>query len=242
MNFLNIIKGVLKSNLANFTEEQKEAILVQIEAGALDGELSHKMVANNVCDSDGKFSLPIGSLIYFTDCSQFKLINATGIYGNEIYKCLFDSTKREYSIDSRPINNVDMLVLLARVNERIPLEGFMNKLRSNDVCLNDVGLIIHPDTALNDLLSYDVYKDTSEGDIARSFGNFDWCGSNGLLAGILVGIPYQFISGVVISEELSKNADVMNNLKTYFPTAYVVTEKGQILYQNINELENVKAK
>ena len=93
--------------------------------------------------------------------------------------------------------------------------------------------IIYPDERLDEITSYDCYKEgTEESKQAQSFVNM-----NGLpledkskASSILYGIPSCFINGIVLSDNMISKENVEFLIQQY-PNTFIVRNNGSLLYK-----------
>lgn len=94
-----------------------------------------------------------------------------------------------------------------------------------------LALIINPIKEGEELLSYDCYRDTTNGIITREFTNERGLLDNSnKLSSILYGVPSNLISGIVLGNKLLENKDVLNLIIKLFPKCYISSIDGVIIY------------
>lgn len=103
-----------------------------------------------------------------------------------------------------------------------------------------VGIIVNNDSYLQDLLSYDPYRENLE---VQGIVNQQELLDTGLydnrerLAAILIGVPANCISGIWIGDRIRTDKEKIEQLKSLFIKSYIVTNDGSILYTPMPEKE-----
>lgn len=100
-----------------------------------------------------------------------------------------------------------------------------------------VAFIIVPDDESKELLSYDCYRDTSEGLVTRSFVNtMPLVDDKSVASSILYGVPANCFNGIVLGGKIVNDREKIEYLINKFPNCYITTCFGDILY-NPNKKE-----
>lgn len=94
-----------------------------------------------------------------------------------------------------------------------------------------LAFVIDPIKEGEELLSYDCYRDTTNGIITRGFTNERGLLDNSnKLSSILYGVPSNLINGIVLGNRLLENKDVLNLIIKLFPKCYISSIDGVIIY------------
>lgn len=111
-----------------------------------------------------------------------------------------------------------------------------------------LAFIIQPNVMLDELLSYDCYRfGTAHGDLTRRFTNFLPLEAD-VASSILYGVPSNAISGIVMGDNLFERKEVFDFLIRLFPDSYVISKKGDLIYDpkcsgiNNSELAELRRK
>lgn len=107
---------------------------------------------------------------------------------------------------------------------------------------NAIALIVYPDERLKELLVHDCYKEGN-----HKTNHSKWfvnervlpIKSHGCAAGILFGIPSNFINGIVVGNDLV-NLETIEFLTKEFPNIFVAGRVGRILYKPGDTDEMIK--
>lgn len=192
-------------------------------------------------NEDGKVVLKEGTLIHGTsyfEPEKITNISKTGILtgqslgieedGETFYCADFHRVSKTTTIEeyNKSFNYRD---------GRTPFGHFRN---------SSIAFIISPDSKLDELLSYDCYREnTNASDITKSFVN-----EMGLpnvdkekLSSILYGVPSNAFSGIVIGDEIFKSEETVSFLIQLFPNCYITSKTGELVYEptKFNEKEKI---
>ena len=182
---------------------------------------------------NGKLILPVGTLIYGTSTYSKDLINSlinTGLItsqtsniendGETYYCCDFhrvpkETTQEEYN---ESFNYRD---------GRCPF-GNLGK--------DTLAFIIYLNPQIEELVSYDCYRDTKNGKKTSGFVNVPGLpiSDHEKAASILYGIPSNFINGIVMGDKLIMQDGVLEELVQAFPTCFIVRKTGEFIHR-LNE-------
>ena len=184
--------------------------------------------------------LPVGTLIHGTAVNEETLssIAESGIltgqaFGiaedGETYHCAdFHRVKHEMSI--------------ANYNYQFPYRDGRCPFGRNGRF--SLGLVLFPDEKLEELTSYDCYREkTKASDDTKSFVNMKGLPNKDpeMLSSILFGVPSNFISGVIIGDNNIK-LEVVKFIIEKFPGVFITRNNGEIIYKHGDDLELVAAR
>lgn len=222
MNTIDFPKEIIFDKELN--EEELELIkseykkLVTISKTELDNN-SYQLFLNN----NNKIYLPKGTLIHFTNSNlnNLKYISKNGLLPSE-FQGIKNSDNTYYS------------TLFYKVNKDILLVDYLTKI-SND---NDIAFIVNPTSKIGGLLYYDLLDKKFDNNpivkniISSSFKENNFNKNN--LSLILVGVPSNAISGIIVGDSLLMDKDIIDRIKKLFPNAYIVSKDGIILKDRSN--------
>ena len=182
-----------------------------------------------------KMMLPEGTLIHGTPFNEKSLMSIakSGIITGEYFGI---------EEDGETFKCADF----HRVKEDIPLEEYNDKFTYSDGRCpfgnrgkKTVAFIIYPNESLNEIASYDCYRDgTKESEIAKSFVNMAGLpvDDKDMASSILFGVPSSFINGIVIGDNII-NEDNIKFLKDLFPGCYMVRNNGEVIFKQTDTEE-----
>ena len=223
-------------------------------------------------DENGKVQLQGGTLIHginkYIDESLFTSIKENGILASELFGTYDDGLESFYCAD---------FFRIPKENDNIPISDYYNKYTSdpNNSLLNylpgdkgrnveNIALIINPNTNLNELLKYDYYRKNETHSLMKDIVN-DECMSGFFnaenldygegISAILCGLPSNAISGFLVESEniinkkietnpelkvpytksLNRLKDNIEIIKKLFPDRYIFDTEGNIIYDPNNQ-------
>jgi len=210
----------------DISQQQKSILIAQINRFNL---LKDKEVKNKglIIDAQGRIVLPEGTLIHgmrrrSANLELIENIAKTGILTGQAIGIPEDS-ETFYCAD------------FFRVPQSIAMEEYELPDRMGftpfDSGKSSMAFIIQPSQELEDLLSYDCYKDgTPESDITKTFISHVPIKDKTLASSILYGIPSNGISGIVIGDKLLENKEMVKFVAKSFPNCYITSKNGYIIY------------
>ncbi len=197
-------------------------------------------------DENGRVVLKKGTLIHGTSGFNVEVIDKiknNGILTGQMLGIPEDG-ETFYCADFHRVNR-DMSMEeynkeFTYVDGRCP---FGNGIRGS----NTLAFIVEPSNEALELLSYDCYRDTKEGDIAKNFTNVAGLLEQGdRLSSILYGVPSNLFTGIVLGNGLLEKKEVVELIVRMFPDCYISTMDGVIIYNpsidmTYNEVVNLRA-
>lgn len=225
LNIADTQKKILNEQINRFDKLKKEII-------------DNKGISFN---EDGKVVLKEGTLIHGTsyfEPQKIANISKTGILTGQSLGIEEDG-ETFYCAD---FHRISKTTTMEEYNDhftykdaRTPFGHFRN---------SSIAFIISPDPKLDELLSYDCYREnTNESDITKSFVN-----EMGLpnvdkekLSSILYGVPSNAFSGIVIGDEIFKSEETIMFLIKLFPSCYITSKTGELIYEpkKFSDLEKI---
>lgn len=183
-------------------------------------------------DKNNNVYFPHGTLIYgsTSNLEDIKYISNNGILSSEFrgienkdgtyYATLFYKTNKDILLSDYILNiNDDML----------PFNNFNDK----------IAFIVNPTSKIGGLLYYDLLNSKFDNNpIVKNI--IDTKVKNKLgerrndLSLILVGIPSNAISGIVLGDKLLIDKDVVDKIKKLFPNCYIINKNGVIIRDRSN--------
>lgn len=105
-----------------------------------------------------------------------------------------------------------------------------------------LAFVIHPDKNLEELISYDCYREnTEQSDKTKGFVNTKGLPvkDTSLASSVLFGIPSNFINGIIVGDD-NINEDIIMFLIEKFPGVYITRNTGELIYQNGENMDIVR--
>lgn len=207
-------------------KNRKDILIAQINRFNV---LSEKEIFNKdiKTDSAGNIIFPAGTIIHGTnDCNPDKIVNISksGILTGQAVGISEDG-ETYYCADFHRVPND---VSVEEFNAWFPYRD--GRCPFGTLGRNSLAFVIQPCEDIEELLSYDCYRvGTKNGDIASSFIN-DLPMAGNVASSILYGVPACAISGVVMGDNLLKRSEIVSFVTGLFPDCYVISKKGNIIY------------
>lgn len=181
-------------------------------------------------DKNNRVYFPKGTLIYGCEANLnlIKFISSNGILSSEF---------RGVGCD----NGLYYSKLFHRTNRDVLLNDYIKNINSNDLPFNSfndkIAFIINPTSKIGGVLYYDlldskfdnnpIVRNIVDSDIKNSYSNKEY-------SLILVGIPSNAISGIVLGDKLLLDKDVVDRIKVLFPNSYIINKDGIIIRDRSN--------
>lgn len=206
----------------NLTEDQIELInriykkVISIGKMKMD-TISYQLYISN----EKEVYLPKGTLIHFVKYNEntIKNISKEGIIASEL-----QGIKSE--------NGLNYITRFYKMSLDTTLNTYNSKELHNK---DNIGFIINPTSKLGGILYYNILDEKFDNNImVRDIISPSKRIKDDNLAYILVGIPSNSISGIIVGDSLLSNNEVINNLKHLFPNSYLITKEGYILKDRSN--------
>ena len=186
---------------------------------------------------DGDVILPEGTLIHGTPFNEKTLENIakSGIITGEYFGI---------SEDGETFYHADF--------HRVPKETSLREYNDNFTywdgrcpfgkkSKNTIAFVIHPNSKLQEIASYDCYKDeTKEAEKAKTFVNLNGLPTNdkSVVSSILFGVPSCFINGIVVGDNKITEENI-KLLRSLFPDCYIVRNNGKIICGKENDNDEI---
>ena len=95
---------------------------------------------------------------------------------------------------------------------------------------NNIAFIINPCKEIQELNEYDAFKEENEQLLDRG-ARSKFIKAPERIATIMYGIPPNLISGIWISDFMSKDTEKVSQLIQLFPDKYITTSEGELIYE-----------
>ena len=181
-------------------------------------------------DKNNNVYFPKGTLLYGCEANLnlIKFISTNGILSSEF---------RGINCD----NGLYYSKLFYKTNRDILLTDYIKNINNSDLPFNNfndrIAFIINPTSKIGGLLYYDlldskfnnnpIVKNIIDNNIKEEYSNKEY-------SLILVGIPSNAISGVVLGDKLLLDKDVVDRIKILFPNSYIINKDGIIIRDRSN--------
>ena len=181
-------------------------------------------------DKNNNVYFPKGTLLYGCEANLnlIKFISTNGILSSEF---------RGINCD----NGLYYSKLFYKTNRDILLTDYIKNINNSDLPFNNFNdrraFIINPTSKIGGLLYYDLLDSKfNNNPIVRNIidNNIKEEYSNKEYSLILVGIPSNAISGVVLGDKLLLDKDVVDRIKILFPNSYIINKDGIIIRDRSN--------
>lgn len=185
-------------------------------------------------DDNRNVYLPKGALIYSSDVlpKTLKEISEKGILAPE-----FLGNKRNnnnfYCADFYKVNTD---TLLSCMNKKFSKNDYSPFNKVN----NKIAFVVNPSSKIGGLLYYDLLDSKFDNNKeVRDIIKYDDSLSkiiNKDASAILVGIPANCISGIILGDLVTLNSKLIRELEKLFPLSYLVTRNGHIIKDRSNTI------
>lgn len=183
-------------------------------------------------DKNNKVYFPHGTLIYgsSSNLEDIKYISNNGILASEF----------------RGIENKDGTYyssLFYKINKDILLSDYIPNINDDMLPFNNsndkIAFIINPTSKIGGLLYYDLLNSKFDNNpivknIIDTKVKSELSKNKNDLSLILVGIPSNAISGIVLGDKLLIDKDVVDKIKKLFPNSYIINKNGVIIRDRSN--------
>lgn len=202
-------------------------------------------------DDSGLLLLEEGTLLHGTEYNEENLISisqngilaceflgmaedAETFYCADFYRVPKTQTMSEYSAFCME-REIHSGVSFQRIERsRLPITPKME----GHALLGSPGIafIVNNTSQLQPLLQYDAYRENGENSKkVREIVNWEAVKDNARfakerLSAVLVGIPSNALSGILIGDRIKEDTEKIEFLKEQFPSCYITTIDGKILY------------
>ncbi len=209
-------------NNENLTEDQIELINRIYKKVLSIGKMKMDTISYQLYINDEKeVYLPKGTLIHFTKYNEdiVKEISKEGIIAGEVR-------------DKKNTTGLNYVSSFYKMN----IDTILNTYNNKEFSIKDnIGFIINPTSKLGGILYYNILDDKFDNNImVRDIISPSKRIKDDNLAYILVGIPSNSISGIIVGDSLLSNNEIINNLKHLFPNSYLITKEGYIIKDRSN--------
>ncbi len=216
----------------NLTDRHKRILVDQINRFNLfrEKEINNTGIITN---EEGKLVLPEGTIIHGTDnFNPQKLadIAKTGVLTGQAVG-VYEDCETFYCAD---FHRVSKDMTMEAYDKQFPYRD--GRAPFNGRGKNSLALIVHPSQELAELLSYDCYREgTKESQMTKAFINYMPIEDHSLAASVLYGVPSNAFSGIVLGDGLFEKKEVLEYVTKLFPSCYVTSRKGDIIYEPFKE-------
>lgn len=213
--------------------EQQKILRAQI-----DRFIKLKGIPQKPVDIKDMIRLPEGTLIHGTPVDQESLssIAESGIITGQAFGIAEDGE----TFHCADFHRVPHDMSLANYNDQFPYnDGRCPFGKRGKFTL---ALVLYPDENLEELISYDCYRDGTEASAStKGFVNQQGLPLQDkpeLGASILFGVPSNFVSGIVLGDNNIKE-EMVKFLMEKFPGAFISRNNGEIIYKHGDNLDIV---
>lgn len=179
--------------------------------------ITYQLYLNN----EKEVYLPKGTLIHFTkyDENIIKSISKEGILASEIFG-IKNKNGTSYTANFHKMSH----------------DTVLNTYNNKELNIKDnIGFIINPTSKIGGILYYNILDDKFDNNImVRDIISSSKRIKDDNLAYILVGVPANSISGIIIGDNLLSDDEIINNIKHLFPNSYLITTNGYIIKDRSN--------
>lgn len=129
-------------------------------------------------------------------------------------------------------NNLDPIISFSKITEDKPLK----ELKDNNLNKkNTIGFIVNPTSKLGGILYYNILDlKFDNNSMVRDILPKNKRVKDESLSYLLVGIPANSVSGILVEDTLIQNKSIIDNLKLLFPNSYIITNNGNIIKDRSN--------
>lgn len=188
-------------------------------------------------DNNKNVYLPKDSLVYSTDSSfdNLKCISENGILADEF-------------VGVENINDTYYCVPFFKLKCDTPLRFFDSTFKDrNDTVFSNyndkIAFVVNSTSKIGGLLYYDLLDSKFDNNpivknIISSSKKEEFTNNNiHNLALILVGLPRNAISGVIVGDKLLLDYDKINEIKRLFPNSYIISRNGFLIRDRSNVIK-----
>ena len=133
--------------------------------------------------------------------------------------------------------------LFYKTDRDILLKEYVNDIDDDNMpfnnCNEKIAFIVNPTSKIGGLLYYDLLDTKFDNNpivrnIIDPLVKNDLCKKRNELSLILVGVPANSISGIVLGDKLIIDKDIVDKIKRLFPNAYIINRRGIIIRDRSN--------
>ena len=241
---MNVYNDFPKNMLFDKELNEEELELIKSEYKKLQSINKMKLDSNSYqlyLDKNNDVYFPKGTLIYGTNANldNIKFISNNGILASE-----FNGTTNNYGTYYSS--------LFYKTDRDILLKEYVNDIDDDNMpfnnCNEKIAFIVNPTSKIGGLLYYDLLDTKFDNNpivrnIIDPLVKNDLCKKRNELSLILVGVPANSISGIVLGDKLIIDKDIVDKIKRLFPNAYIINRRGNIisiLKKNTSYFEQAK--
>lgn len=184
-------------------------------------------------NKEGEVYFPKGTLIHGINCSLESLnsICNNGLLASE-FLGVRKSSNTYYCTDFYKINS-DTLISVFDKN------FICDNVNPFNDCNNNLAFVINPTSKIGGLLYYDLLdsKFNSNPMVKNIIPNSEreiLINSDNNISAILVGVPANAISGIVLGDKILLDDKIVEEIKKLFPNAYIISRRGDIIRDRSN--------
>ncbi len=232
---MNVYNDFPKNMLFDKELNEEELELIKSEYKKLQSINKMKLDSNSYqlyLDKNNDVYFPKGTLIYGTNANldNIKFISNNGILASE-----FNGTTNNYGTYYSS--------LFYKTDRDILLKEYVNDIDDDNMpfnnCNEKIAFIVNPTSKIGGLLYYDLLDTKFDNNpivrnIIDPLVKNDLCKKRNELSLILVGVPANSISGIVLGDKLIIDKDIVDKIKRLFPNAYIINRRGIIIRDRSN--------